>query len=390
MPVAKTIIFCADGTWNGPEDASGESVLDGGDIANDLNATSLTNVVKFFANVAGTTTAESLALKNESEKLLMDSSGKVVQVAKYLHGVGDSTNPFDKVLGGVFGVGIISRIVRGFTFLSRYYEPGDFIHICGFSRGAYTARALGGVIAQVGLLDPKTYDSNAKIQAYRLGVAAWAKAKTIQLNGKSKLTDVAKDLIAGVEELLATSLKPDNLIPNVPLSSICVWDTVGSLGIPEYVKGARADLFRFVDTGLSNKVALGFHAMALDEQRCDFPVTKWDARAGITQMWFVGAHSDVGGGYAPSESRLSDTALQWMTTNLAGQGIRLVAPMSYLPDISNAISQSIHTPWTKPPYDLLGCARRIVDATDQIHPSVKERWQSDGGYRPGPLQDIWS
>jgi hypothetical protein len=239
------------------------------------------------------------------------------------------------------------------------------------------------------VLDPTTYDPDAKVQAYRLGVAAWAKAKTIQLDGKGRLTTAAKALIAGAEELLAAPLKPENLRANVPVASISVWDTVGSLGIPEYIKGARADLFRFVDTALSAKVQNGFHAMAIDEQRCDFPVTKWDARERISQMWFTGAHSDVGGGYPPAESRLSDTALEWMTSNLLGQGVKLVAPMSYVSNTSGATSQPIHTPWTKPPYDHLGCSRRIVDATDQIHASVRERWQSNASYRPAPLVGIW-
>ena len=90
--------------------------------------------------------------------------------------MGDSSNPVIKVLGGVFGVGIIARIVRGYTFLSRWYEPGDAIYIVGFSRGAYTARALAGVIAKVGLLNRATYDPEDKAEAYRLAVAAWAKA----------------------------------------------------------------------------------------------------------------------------------------------------------------------------------------------------------------------
>jgi len=386
----KVIVFCADGTWNGPEDATGESVLDAADVANELNDTAVTNVVKLYANIAGVSTADSVALADENEKLTQDPSGATTQVAKYLHGVGDSTNPLVKMMGGIFGVGVIARIVRGYTFISRSYEPGDAIHICGFSRGAYTARALGGVIAQVGLLDPATYDPTAKMQAYRLGVAAWAKAKTIQLDTHGKLTGVASDAIALIERLLAAPLSDKSLRPDVPIRSICVWDTVGSMGIPEYVKGARVDLFRFVDTALSAKVQNGFHAMALDEQRCDFPVTKWDARAGVTQMWFTGAHADVGGGYPPSESRLSDVALDWMTTNLAGLDVQLVNPASYVPNTAGATSQPIHTPWTKPPFDHLGCTRRIVDvANEQIHPSVKQRWQADPSYRPAPLVGIW-
>jgi glutathione S-transferase len=57
------------------------------------------------------------------------------------------------------------------------------------------------------------------------------------------------------------------------------------------------DILRFTDGVLSAKVERGFHAMAIDELRIDFPITRWNARDGIEQVWFVGAHSDVGGGY---------------------------------------------------------------------------------------------
>ena len=387
--MAKTIVFCADGTWNGPEDASGESVLDASDVAVELSDNAVTNVVKLYANVAGASTAESLALADENEKIAKDADGAVTQVAKYLHGVGDSSNPFVKIMGGTFGAGVVERIVRGYTFISRNYLPGDAIHICGFSRGAYTARALAGVIASVGLLDPSTYDPTAKMRAYRLGVAAWAKSKTLQLNVHGRLDTVASAIIGLIERVLAAPLSADNLRPNIPIKSIAVWDTVGSLGIPEYVQGARVDLFRFVDTALSAQVQNGFHAMALDEQRRDFPVTKWDERNGVAQRWFTGAHADVGGGYPPTESRLSDLALDWVTANLENQGVLMVKPASYVPDAANAVSQPIHTPWNNPPYDHLGRAPRVVDPNDQIDPSVKQRWQTDVSYRPSPLNGLF-
>jgi uncharacterized protein (DUF2235 family) len=386
--MAKTIIFCADGTWNGPQDASGESVLDTPDVSIELSETAVTNVVKLYANIAGVSTAESVALADENEKLIRDGAGNTTQAAKYLIGVGDSTNPIVKIMGGIFGMGVVARIVRGFTFISRHYEAGDAIHICGFSRGAYTARALGGLIAQVGLLDPATYDPTDQAKAYRLGVAAWAKSKRIQLNLHGGLDLVANAIISAIEGVIAAPLTDQNLRAPVPIKSIFVWDTVGSMGIPEYVKGARVDLFRFVDTALSSTVQSGFHAMALDEQRADFPVTKWDPREGITQVWFTGAHADVGGGYPPTESRLSDVALDWMTANLGQQGVALVNPASYTPDMKNAVQQAIHTPWTNPPFDHLGRASRVVAATDQIHPSVKARWLADPTYRPAALQGI--
>jgi uncharacterized protein (DUF2235 family) len=387
--MAKNIIFCADGTWNGPEDASGESVLESEDIAEELTDTALTNVVKLYANLCGSTLPDTVALKNEDEKVCVDAEGTPIQVAKYMHGVGDSTNPLVKFMGGLFGVGVVTRIVRGFTFVSRYYEPGDRIHILGFSRGAYTARALAGMIAQVGLLDPRKYDPSSKMQAYRLGVAAWVKSKELQLNAHGQLTQLAQNVIGAIESLLATSLPESLLRGDVPVEMVAVWDTVGSLGIPTYVRGARADVFRFVDTSLSAKVNRGIHAMAVDELRADFPVTQWRARNGITQMWFVGAHADVGGGYAPSESRLSDLTLDWMMARLAEASVRFAPSPVYKPDFATAQRQAIHTPWTNPPFDHLGRTPRNPLATDEFHPSVRERWNSDAGYRPEALKRIW-
>jgi uncharacterized protein (DUF2235 family) len=387
--MSKTIIFCADGTWDGAEDAGGESVLDSRDVAGELAAGSLTNVVKLYANLAGAPLPGAVALRDEDEKILQDADGTVLQVAHYLRGVGDSTNPLVALLGGVFGVGVIARIVRGYTFISRYYQPGDAVHVCGFSRGAYTARALAGMIAQVGLLDPGSYDPNSGQQAYRLGAAAWAKSKSIHLHSLGKLTPVATKVLAAIEAVAAMELSPKNLRADVPVSSVAVWDTVGSLGIPEYVKGERVDVLRFVDTALSPKVSNGFHAMSVDELRRDFPVTRWDARPGITQVWFSGAHSDVGGGYPTSESALSDLTLRWLTSQLSGLGVRFATPPSYVPNLAAVSTQPIHTPWTAPPFDHLGRAARDPAASDAFDPSVRTRWEANPAYRPAALTPIW-
>lgn len=134
--MSKNIVFCADGTWNGPGTVLTTLEIDSADGSGKLPPDAITNVVKLFANLAGHVTPDTVALRYEAEKLLDG-----LQIAKVLHGVGDSSNPILKVLGGVFGVGVIARILRGYTFLSRNYLPGDAIHILGFSRGAYTARA---------------------------------------------------------------------------------------------------------------------------------------------------------------------------------------------------------------------------------------------------------
>jgi uncharacterized protein (DUF2235 family) len=385
--MAKRIVFCADGTWNGPEQQTGVAPIDSADEHGELQGAKVTNVVKLFANLAGRVTPETMTMRDEQEKVVPDAAGGgVVQIAKYIHGVGDSDSFLKKAMGGMFGMGVIARIVRGYTFISRNYDPGDEIHIAGFSRGAYTARALAGMISCVGLLDRAAYDPNDKNEAYRLGVAAWCKCKNMSLHGAGMLTDLANHLLNFVGGFFARQLDADQLIANVPIKSVAVWDTVGSMGIPAYAGDQRYDVFRFVDTKLSDKVQNGFHAVAVDELRGDFPVTAWDSRAGIKQVWFVGAHADVGGGYSAQESRLSDIALEWMMKQLAEVGVRLATPLTYKPE--PLIGPAIHQPWSKTPFALLPRSPRQVASTDTIHDSVLRRWQADSSYRPQALAAV--
>jgi uncharacterized protein (DUF2235 family) len=386
--MAKTIIFCADGTWNGPAEQTAKSVTEGADSAGELTGATVTNVVKLFSNLAGRPTPETAMLHNEQEKKLVDAAGTVIQIAKYLHGVGDSNNPIMKVMGGVFGMGVIARIVRGYTFISRYYQPGDAIHIVGFSRGAYTARALAGMIAKVGLLDPARYDVNDKEEAYKRGLSAWQKSKGITLAGTSGLSSMANRFLDFIETFVARmTLSDKDLIPNVPLQSVGVWDTVGSMGIPLYLGDQRYDVFHFTDSKLSDRVAHGFHAMAIDEQRADFPITRWDKRDGVEQVWFVGAHADVGGGYAEDESRLSDVALDWMMTKLGSVGVCFATPLTCTPNGECAVQQ-IHKPWDKPPFNLLAKASRSPQPDDRFHPTAIDLWKRDSTYRPQALSFV--
>ena len=137
--MSKTIIFCADGTWNGPGEDDKE-VLDA----------HFTNVFKLFVGLAGTASPDSIRLADEQEKVLQ-ANGRPIQVSKYIHGVGDSRNPIRKVVGGTFGAGTISRVVRGYTFISleqalkddAYRLPEDYIGNGGFSWIHRWSRAKG-------------------------------------------------------------------------------------------------------------------------------------------------------------------------------------------------------------------------------------------------------
>lgn len=179
-------------------------------------------------------------------------------------------------------------------------------------------------------------------------------------------------------------LSSQDLIPNVPLKAVGVWDTVGSMGIPLYLKDSRIDVFRFTDTTLSDKVEYGFHAMAIDELRIDFPVTRWDDRKQVEQVWFAGAHADVGGGYPEAESRFSDVALQWMMARLQSVGVQLATPLTCCPNCACS-KQAVHTPWANPPFDHLMREPRQPRVDDMFHSSVVSRWKEDVGYRPKAL-----
>jgi uncharacterized protein (DUF2235 family) len=331
--MSKNIVFCADGTWNGIANDD-----------NDDNKFECSNVLKLFKSLKGVPEALNHAQPDEQEKVFTEN-GQIRQVAKYIHGVGDSNNWLIKNLEGIFGSGTIQRIVRGYTFISRHYRPGDKIFIIGFSRGAYTARALAGMITSQGLLDAEKLnladESDAhKAQAYRWGTTVWA---DFRRDAKADASWQAK-LVSFRDTLLGRAsdpVDPHSMIYFVPVEMVAVWDTVGSMGIPRYNdKDERVDLFRFADTSLNKNVKLGRHAISLDEQRVDFTPVLWDARQGIQQVLFPGAHSDVGGGYPEEESGLANGAYHWMHEELAEAGV-LLNPHHYLSD-AGALC---HCPW---------------------------------------------
>ena len=366
--MSKVIAFLADGTWNGVDvDCDRDGVRE------------VTNVLKLFNNLEGDNDIESFNLAHEEERVAVDAKRTITQVAKYLHGVGDSNNAIIKLLGGAFGAGIISRIVRGYTFISRNYQLGDRIIIVGFSRGAYTARALGGMIAKAGLMDYAKLKITDKEQAYRCGLYVWAYYREQQRkNMAQRLINRLSRRVLGI----GREIGEEHMIANVPLAAIGVWDTVGALGIPIYAKeDKRVDLFRFADTDLSALVARGFHALAIDEHRADFAPTPWNPRAGVEQLWFAGAHADVGGGY--EESALSDFGLAWMMARLKGTGLLLRDPLPELPD--PRADGMLHDSWNKLPYRLKPRFMRAIERDADLHVSVAQRRATLGDYRPRNL-----
>ena len=386
--MAKNIIFCADGTWNGP----GET--------DDQGRPTPSNVLKLFESLAGTIAAT--GLQNEMERSASEPGGGVAQIAKYIHGVGDGGNQLVRFAEGSTGAGILARLVRGYTFISRNYAQGDRIVITGFSRGAYTARALAGLIIKQGLLDSSAMGlaGSGDSAAYAAGMAAWGQYQSSRhrSGNQDTLANLAKVMTEIQDKFYTVLLRPPPLrfVNNVPLKAVAVWDTVGALGIPDYNKDdeARIDVFEFVDQQLAPAVESGFQAVAIDEMRVDFTPTLWQRRdqGGIEQVLFPGAHADVGGGYPElgNECGLSDGALQWMIDRMLGVGVRFESIAHHAPNPKGVA----HRPWLGAAYTLQPKASREFptglalsqSAVDRINAgAVPVEQAPDAPYRPNNL-----
>jgi uncharacterized protein (DUF2235 family) len=369
--MAKNIIFCADGTWNKAGD----------EIDSDSDAPS--NVFKLFTHLAGKHVSkinhsEITGRVTEYEKsLIVDTA--TLQIAKYINGVGNSSLKINKILGGAFGFGLIERIARGYTFISRNYVQGDKIFIVGFSRGAYTARALAGLIANKGLLAKKF--NQGEEESYDMAVRAWYsyRAGITQTNYQSRLQNLFTAFTSIKNYVLQNTIQESDFIKDINIEAVAVWDTVGALGIPDFeFDDNRAEIrdgFAFADNALNPKVKRGFHAIAIDEMRLLFRPTLWDKRDGIQQYLFAGAHADVGGGY--KEAGLSDIALRWMI-DLLGDVKVGVKFADTVQNIKGDIAAIAHKEWAA----LAGVtgelgARQfktlVQNGTLHVHQSVVER-----------------
>jgi uncharacterized protein (DUF2235 family) len=250
--MSKLLIVCCDGTWNTPDQQG-----------------SPTNVTKM---------ARALAPR---------APDGTVQLVYYHEGVGTG-NRLDRFLGGALGMGLGQNVQQAYRFLALNYEPGDRLAFFGFSRGAFTVRSLAGLVNLVGILRKGDLDKMPDIWSYY-------RTKPEQ---RSKPID------------------PRWIADRPGVDLLGVWDTVGSLGIPSNMFGKLGRRrYEFHDVKLGATIRRAYQALAIDEHRRSFLPAVWDtthAAEGqeVDQTWFVGAHSNVGGGYP--DPTLSDQAFLWM------------------------------------------------------------------------------
>ncbi|MFU8815170.1 MAG: DUF2235 domain-containing protein [Pseudomonadales bacterium] len=317
----KRIVLCADGTWNSPE------------------TDTPTHVMRLARGIAPE-----------------DAAGNK-QVVFYDWGVGSDG---DRIKGGLTGSGIDKNIMDCYRFLVHNYQPGDALYLFGFSRGAYTARSLGGFIRNCGVLKPA---HAARIpEAFEL----------YRRRPKSSSPDSPA----------AKAFRSSYAVADrTEIELIGVWDTVGALGIPAPFIGTLGEArYLFHDAEPSSIVRHARHAVSIDENRRDFEPTLWTEKPGIDleQVWFPGVHSDVGGGYL--DRGLGDCAALWMVREAEACGLRF-AP-HFIDDLQPDCAGKQHNEYTGAYRALRRSTVRRV--SPKLHRCVKERLDALGDKYKSP------
>jgi uncharacterized protein (DUF2235 family) len=360
--LAKNIVICCDGTGNEFGDCN-------------------SNVVKLYS------------------ALIIDGKS---QVGYYHPGVGTMGDPtarnkisklWSVVMGLAFGEGLLANVGDAYRYLMSVYEEGDDVFLFGFSRGAYTARALAGVLHMFGLLSP----GNDGLIPYIIRLYA---KRTRSAAGMTRTFQVATDF-------KATFCRP------CPLHFVGLWDTVSSVG---YVW----DPVRLPFTAQNPDMANGRHAVSIDERRCYFRNNLWGGQLPgqtLKQVWFAGVHSDVGGSYSGIESGLSQITLEWMLCEAVQFKLsvdpakvskilgKIPPPPPVAPDSAAKIHNSLTLRWwileflphsyydsvlKKPRWRIPLGARRVIPEDSILHATVFEKLSVDPSYRPPNLPKSWN
>lgn len=244
------------------------------------------------------------------------------QVVFYDNGVGTHSNKYLRGLGGAFGFGLETNVQDLYEFLARNYEEGDNIYLFGFSRGAATVRAFNGFLHKVGLIKGQGKGNSQLREQTHIAFKYYRRSTASR---KAKL-----------EKLERWETTPE-------VSFIGAWDTVSALGFPERKHKVGIGLnaiyqvfkgltwlfdkiiwpHKFYNYEITPNVKKACHALAIDDERTIFWPKLWkentpDSEATeISQVWFAGVHSNIGGGYERAE--IANVCFAWMLENLGNE-----------------------------------------------------------------------
>ncbi|KIM30358.1 hypothetical protein M408DRAFT_328361 [Serendipita vermifera MAFF 305830] len=305
----KRLIVCCDGT--GQSSSTGRAEVP-------TNVSRLVQALK---------TSHIRPKHTESGTLKIDRGvEEVPQIVLYQTGIGATgVTKFSKGLASAFGIGVDEHILEAYCFIANNFEDGDELFLFGFSRGAFTARAVASLMCNAGLLKKESLGYLPKIYAeYKL----------------RREDDASK---AKFENWWNNERYKFQFHDNVVITILGVWDTVSSIGIPQTWLSTASGLdwlrkrynasYAYHDTSLPGKrdhkkkdprayVHRAFQALSLEENRTSFePILlrfpkqineKPEHGPEFQQCWFPGVHTDVGGGYERDYRDLSDISFAWM------------------------------------------------------------------------------
>jgi uncharacterized protein (DUF2235 family) len=339
--MAKNIVLCLDGT------------------ANQLKAKGNTNVVRLYELLDHDDPERQVAFYDPGVGTF-GSQGAVTPVARW----------FTRVLGLAVGYGLRTNLAEAYTYLMQTYEPGDRVFVFGFSRGAYTARALCGMVHRAGLLRPGA--ENLVPYAVRV----YARSKRNWSEDDWEQTDKFARAFA-VEQHGSRSL---------PIHFLGIWDSVKAAGV------LRWNL-KWPYTRQVPNVAIARHAVSIDEKRRpyrEYLVRPANDRTDLREVWFAGVHSDVGGSFE-DDHRLADITLAWMARHAAEAGLVMHDDLyqkatALTADHAAGVRHRMGWVWAV----LTTRTRPIAPEDALVHSSVRDRMQAVPGYGPSlPASVRW-
>lgn len=297
--MAKRIILLLDGTWNDSDFGK-----------QDTNIVRLREILarSLWSNANSPVDPSAIENPAGSGPVTPTTFQSKSNIVFYERGVGTGAW-LNRYFGGALGLGLSRNIRRAYKFLCFHYNPGDQIFIFGFSRGAYTARSLVGYIHAAGLLRRDCCTSELEQRAWDFYRCS------------------PNDRLPGHWSALTPAMHDRS---ELRVACLGVFDTVGSLGVPlSQFRVQNRDTYEFHDVDLCALTDVSLHALAIDEQRYPFEPSLWRKskfkhfNTVVEQVWFPGAHADVGGGYLDEERRISqrmdgldDLPLDWMIKRL--------------------------------------------------------------------------
>ncbi|KAE9382129.1 hypothetical protein N431DRAFT_320847 [Stipitochalara longipes BDJ] len=324
-PHPKRLIIGCDGTWQSADTGSGNNP---------------TNVINFLRALTHN------AMGDRKEQIIFYQAGVAT----------GGVLPVQKMLAGGMGLGLEENAEDAYSFIAHNYVEGDEIFILGFSRGAYTARFVAGLLGKIGML------SRVGMRHFKPIIEIYKEAQNSnEFDTKLQAYKINQKTPMNTHDYAVTGDK-------INIKAVSCWETVGAMGVPENTLSKLLKLnakWDFLNTQLPLRVEFAFQSLGLDEHRSSFSPTLWwvdptatwqnsidnrTIKPELIQCWFPGHHSDVGGGNP--DQKIQNITLAWMIDQFASRGL-LDFDTEFVQNVLSCTKNNADPDWSgnKDPFD---------------------------------------